>query len=550
MNIKKQAQNTLLRSLVILVALITYSSMMYAKKSVDEELNRMIKSGENAYNAGNVVEAIKQFMKARELATVEKKPHDQCLSTYNLGVCYFVISENGEALKKYYEAYEICKTHNLGWKTESNILNGIAGVYFEEKDYQKARGIAYKCYKNATSKRDTSLAYTYVLDMALISNKEKKFSEAARYLREAQKLSRNDGEDKSRMLAVAAETMFLQNKYDEVISIAKEMSVNKYASKDDKSIIWIYLINVYTSRKELAKAFDYVNPAMKMTGLKNKPYLFESVAKLYKAAGDYKNALNYMDSLVIYNDSITTATNRQLTENSKIKIEVMKFKTDMDKQMSRMQQRHYILVLIMCILVLLVTIIIIMMRNQRVKSRNQHRMMELQLEKEQHEKELAEEQARSVELEAHYRQEMMKHSLEQKQKELSMTNMFMTSRNELIENLLKDLTDIKDVQDIPAVKVLVQHLKQLLKTSNERDNFIINFESANPDFIRTLKDRHPDLSSSDIRFLSYIRMNMSTKDIASLININPESCKRRKIRISKKLGIESSANLYNYIINM
>ena len=228
----------------------------------------------------------------------------------------------------------------------------------------------------------------------------------------------------------------------------------------------------------------------------------------------------------------------------------MKFKADMDKQLARMQQRHYTLIFVMCILVLLITIAVIMMRNQRIKSRNQQKMMELQLEKEQHEKKLAEEQARSVEMEAHYRQEIMKQSLEQKQKELSITNMFISSRNELIGDLLKHLTDIKEVQGITGVQTLMQHLKQLLKTSNERDNFIINFESANPDFIRKLKEMHPELSSSDIRFLSYIRMNMSTKDIASLININPESCKRRKIRISKKLGIESSAELYDYIIKM
>lgn len=344
--------------------------------------------------------------------------------------------------------------------------------------------------------------------------------------------------------------MFLQKKYDNVINIAEELLNDKYADKDNKSIVLIYLINIYTERKEYLKAYNCIKQAEDQTGLKNKPYLFESVAKLYKATGNYRHALNYMDSVIIYNDSITTVTNRQLTENSKIKIEIMKFKADMDKQLARMQQRHYTLILVMCILVLLITIAVIMMRNQRIKSRNQHKMMELQLEKEQHEKRLAEEQAKSVEMEAHYRQEIMKHSLEQKQKELSITNMFISSRNELIGDLLKHLTDIKEVQGITGVQTLVQHLKQLLKTSNERDNFIINFESANPDFIRTLKEMHPDLSSSDIRFLSYIRMNMSTKDIASLTNINPESCKRRKIRISKKLGIESSAELYNYIIKM
>lgn len=539
-----------LQILIILMLSITYSHTIRAKSKLDKEISRTIKLGKDAYNAGDAAKAIKMFMKAKELSSAAKSPIDECLSTYNLGVCYFVISENGEALKNYYEAYTICKENNLGWSTETNILNGIAGVYFEEKSYNKAREIAHRCYTKAVSQKDSSLAYTYSLDMALISNKEMKFDEATKYLQEAKKYVKKNRNRFSNLLATEAETMFLQKKYDNVINIAKKLFTYEHTYNDNAGIILIYLINIYTTRNELDKAFSYVDLAIKLTGLKNKPYLFESIAKLYKADGNYIQALAYMDSVVTYNDSITKVTNRQLTENSKIKIEIMKFKADMDKQLARMQQRHYTLILVMCILVLLITIAVIMMRNQRIKSRNQHKMMELQLEKEQHEKRLAEEQAKSVEMEAHYRQEIMKHSLEQKQKELSITNMFISSRNELIGDLLKHLTDIKEVQGITGVQTLVQHLKQLLKTSNERDNFIINFESANPDFIRTLKEMHPDLSSSDIRFLSYIRMNMSTKDIASLTNINPESCKRRKIRISKKLGIESSAELYNYIIKM
>lgn len=539
-----------LQILIILMLSITYSHTIRAKSKLDKEISRTIKLGKDAYHAGDAAKAIKMFMKAKELSSAAKSPIDECLSTYNLGVCYFVISENGEALKNYYEAYTICKENNLGWSTETNILNGIAGVYFEEKSYNKAREIAHRCYTKAVSQKDSSLAYTYSLDMALISNKEMKFDEATKYLQEAKKYVKKNRNRFSNLLATEAETMFLQKKYDNVINIAKKLFTYEHTYNDNAGIILIYLINIYTTRNELDKAFSYVDLAIKLTGLKNKPYLFESIAKLYKADGNYIQALAYMDSVVTYNDSITKVTNRQLTENSKIKIEIMKFKADMDKQLARMQQRHYTLILVMCILVLLITIAVIMMRNQRIKSRNQHKMMELQLEKEQHEKRLAEEQAKSVEMEAHYRQEIMKHSLEQKQKELSITNMFISSRNELIGDLLKHLTDIKEVQGITGVQTLVQHLKQLLKTSNERDNFIINFESANPDFIRTLKEMHPDLSSSDIRFLSYIRMNMSTKDIASLTNINPESCKRRKIRISKKLGIESSAELYNYIIKM
>ena len=44
-------------------------------------------------------------------------------------------------------------------------------------------------------------------------------------------------------------------------------------------------------------------------------------------------------------------------------------------------------------------------------------------------------------------------------------------------------------------------------------------------------------------------MNLSNKDIASLLNITPESCKRRRQRIAKKMELDTSAQLFDFILN-
>ena len=128
--------------------------------------------------------------------------------------------------------------------------------------------------------------------------------------------------------------------------------------------------------------------------------------------------------------------------------------------------------------------------------------------------------------------------------------MFVSSRNELIEDLLNYLNNETDIKSVPAVKTLTLHLRHLLKENNEKENFLVNFEAANPGFMQHLQSLHPDLLPSELRFLAYVRMNLQTKEIASLLNINPESCRRRKIRLSKKLNLDSSSELYNYIIGM
>ena len=101
----------------------------------------------------------------------------------------------------------------------------------------------------------------------------------------------------------------------------------------------------------------------------------------------------------------------------------------------------------------------------------------------------------------------------------------------------------------PKVANIVQDLKLMLHGNADNEQLCIDFEAANPDFVERLKRRYETLSSSDIRFLSFVRMNLSNKEIAELMNITPESCKRRRQRIAKKMELDSSAQLFDFILN-
>lgn len=131
--------------------------------------------------------------------------------------------------------------NKLDWHKEANILNGIAGVYFEERNYKKAREIAYKCYTTATSNKDSSLSYTCALDMALIANKEKKFNEAIKYIKEAQTYEKRNYKKRSRSLAVEAETMFLQKNMITLSTLPKSCSTINMQTKIIK-VLFLYTL--------------------------------------------------------------------------------------------------------------------------------------------------------------------------------------------------------------------------------------------------------------------------------------------------------------------
>ncbi len=84
---------------------------------------------------------------------------------------------------------------------------------------------------------------------------------------------------------------------------------------------------------------------------------------------------------------------------------------------------------------------------------------------------------------------------------------------------------------------------------NESDweEFKERFESLNPNFITTLEAKHSDLSKSDIRMLLFIRIGYTQKEIASILHIAPDSVKKARARLRKKLALEEKDNLFSYL---
>ncbi|MEZ5012275.1 MAG: LuxR C-terminal-related transcriptional regulator [Bacteroidales bacterium] len=75
-------------------------------------------------------------------------------------------------------------------------------------------------------------------------------------------------------------------------------------------------------------------------------------------------------------------------------------------------------------------------------------------------------------------------------------------------------------------------------------------EEANRDFFIRLKEKFPDLSEKEKRLAAYIRLNLSTKDVASLLNIAPKSVEINRYRLRKKLGIDPGINLTEFILEI
>lgn len=75
------------------------------------------------------------------------------------------------------------------------------------------------------------------------------------------------------------------------------------------------------------------------------------------------------------------------------------------------------------------------------------------------------------------------------------------------------------------------------------------FNQVHHGFIERLNQNFPSLTNHDLRHCSYIRMNLSTKEISRLLNINPTSVQKSRVRLKKKLNLGQDEDLYEFLLH-
>ncbi|GAB4245285.1 MAG: hypothetical protein Tsb0034_23740 [Ekhidna sp.] len=161
---------------------------------------------------------------------------------------------------------------------------------------------------------------------------------------------------------------------------------------------------------------------------------------------------------------------------------------------------------------------------------------ELELTKLQNEKEI-------IKIKNH----QLEKDVKQKSNELAASIMSLVKKNELLTEIKDQLTKNEEGA---AIKSVVKIIDKNLDQAKNWELFKEAFENADQDFFKTLKEEHPNLSPNDMKLCAYLRLNLSSKEIAPLINISPRSVEIKRYRLRKKLNLESNENLTNYIMSL
>lgn len=148
----------------------------------------------------------------------------------------------------------------------------------------------------------------------------------------------------------------------------------------------------------------------------------------------------------------------------------------------------------------------------------------------------------------------LRKEIEEKNEELFSQTSFIIQKNELIMKVKKEIDDFyHSYSGKKILSPLYLKVESLLNRNMDIDEdwkmFLIQFEQKHTGFFKHLKEKYPELTPNDLKLCACLKLNLSSKDIASLLNISLRGVENSRYRLRKKLRVSPEQNLNEFFLN-
>lgn len=271
----------------------------------------------------------------------------------------------------------------------------------------------------------------------------------------------------------------------------------------------------------LQNARQYSFPAFEKEAL-------EAISLAYSRLGDFGKAYHFYQKYIAIRDSIEGMSVR----NRMIELERLYETEKKEKQIQLLQaqnefniKRRKILSSLLIMSVLLMSSISVILRQRNVHLREQKTLSD---------------QKREI-----YRlnHENLRLNLDQKNRQLSSMALQMAEKTQFLANLKEELSK-KEPENVQS------HIGQIEARLNQTVDwkaFKLHFEEVHPNFFQNLRNMFSSITPNEEKLCAFIKMNLSSKEIALINNNTPAAVDKSRNRLRKKLGIAPEMNLKEFL---
>ena len=414
---------------------------------------------------------------------------------------------------------------------KADILVGIGRIEYLRENYDSAltplkEGLAiFKKKESAIWQAITltELGNTY-LDLGEIDRSIESFSES---------LEICESIDRKPFIAICYSSLgrcyFKKKEYDKAFKYFNQSLVTSRASANNLLITYSDLGQVEMARNNTTKAIINYNKAIKIAdsigSLKDLRDVYGLRALAYQKTGNLEKTVEDQKKYQQFNDSVFNNTKSQQIEELRTIYETEKKEQQIalqDKEITVLEQQAEISTLQKLLLGGLLVLSLIGFYGIRQKLKRN------KLEKEKVDAELA-----------------------FKRKELTTHALHLAKKNEVLEGLKQKAQELKKTEaSTKGYQQLIRTINFDLQDDNNWENFSRYFEEVHKDFNRNVKSKYPEVTSNELRLLALLKMNLSSKEIASILNISSEGIKKARYRLRKKLDITTEDSLQDLVLSL
>jgi DNA-binding CsgD family transcriptional regulator len=526
----------LFRCLVYLFFLV--SAIAFAQPS---SKNPLLQKGWAELVKDNDNEAFRQFWQALEKAKKDKNTVDVAEAYLYLGICSFGSSlEKGlQYATQSLDSYQQLESSNphLARIGRSKCLQLISTIYLRQGKKTEASRMIREVVETLKDKKDASgtlgLAYATLGSLYQDANKT---DSAAVYFR----LSLADfskWQNNAYLPGAYIRTGELENN---LILLQKGLAIAESTQNKQAQVSALLAIGKWHLKNaQQVDGENYFRRALGIsTGLTDKIFemrTLEALINLKKQQQHFAEVSQLQSRLITVKDQFYSLEREQIVKNLEVQFEV----SEKNRQLALMEKESEVskltnIILFSCIIVLVVIFVtgyfVLKSINRRDKQllKTKEALVE------------ALEQQKSME------EEQFRNDLEHKESQLSAITLQMLQKNELIDEIKQYVQKDQPISGRELLKMVNKHLVQ----DNSWSDFDLYFESINKNFYTRLKQSYPDISTNDLKICALIKLNLSIKEMASILNISPDSVKTARYRLRKKLQLNTEDNLTSFILSV
>lgn len=520
----------------------------FTQKQISLELNKktpsdLLKQGDENYKKLRYYEALEYYKKALIEFGLIKKYNKKAEVYSQMGIVYSDINDYHSSLQYYVKAYEICETFKEK-EQQANILSDIGELHLKFENYSKAFEnlfLANKFYLLKPNKYKERLKNNYFL-IGITYGSINKIDNSLFYFEKVLNQTRKKGNELfyGGLLNNIGAIYSKKNELTKALKYYNEALHFFYLLNDQKAI-GVSLSNIAFIRKKEKKyneAIRIYNKSIQYFIEINELYyladVYINLSETYEASENFEMALSYSKKYLKIRNKLNNADIMSKISNLEIRqkirkknqeIKIINQKKLLIEKDNKLKKMWFYIMVIGIILLILISALIF--RSLKISLKN-NKLKQIILNQEKLQ---------------------LTNNLEFKNKELEKFAFHIIEKNELLAQLKNELKEINPNKPENTIRIreISTSITTNLQIDKDRKEFEFQLDTIYQSFFLKLDNRFPNLTKNERRLCSLLVMELSSKDISVILNISPDSVKKNRYRLRKKMKINEDLNISEFL---